>query len=277
VHIYNILRLYSEYTESSKYNIQDLATSWSPIQGFLTTVLDLVTELNGKFHGGSQAPNLGCRVTERNNIPHGYNKTYRIGNANEVVLSYSSYQVKLTSFSFFFLYPGFGNSHIRVVKYLLNVTNIFETQIIRLKIHIFSEFTVFHAKLKSKYFTTYIYFEWPPLWSSGQNVWLLTGAPGSILCVARFFRAAVGLERGPLSLVSNLRSYLEEIVAAPGLQNRSYDRRDSLRWPRDPLYPLKLALASLTGGDRSIGIVLLRTQNHGVIFISNIRTVLCKS
>jgi hypothetical protein len=30
------------------------------------------------------------------------------------------------------------------------------------------------------------------------------------------------------------------------------------------LYPLKLALASLTGGDRSIGIVRLRTKNHGV-------------
>jgi hypothetical protein len=39
----------------------------------------------------------------------------------------------------------------------------------------------------------------------------------------------VGLERGPLSLVNNLSSYLEEIVAAPGLENRSYDRRDSLR------------------------------------------------
>jgi hypothetical protein len=65
----------------------------------------------------------------------------------------------------------------------------------------------------------------------------------------------VGLERGPLSLVNTLRRYLEEIVAAPGLENRSYDRRDLLRWPRDTLYPLKLALASLTGGDRSIGIV----------------------
>jgi hypothetical protein len=37
------------------------------------------------------------------------------------------------------------------------------------------------------------------------------------------------LERGPLSLVNNLRSYLEEIVASPGLENRSYDQRDSLR------------------------------------------------
>jgi hypothetical protein len=65
----------------------------------------------------------------------------------------------------------------------------------------------------------------------------------------------VGLERGPLSLVNNLRSYLEEIVAAPGLENQSYDWRESLRWPRDTLYPLKLALTSLTGRDRSIGIV----------------------
>jgi hypothetical protein len=30
---------------------------------------------------------------------------------------------------------------------------------------------------------------------------------------------------------------------------------DSLRWPRDPLYPLKLALISPTSGGRSVGIV----------------------
>jgi hypothetical protein len=84
---------------------------------------------------------------------------------------------------------------------------------------------------------------------------VVIGVPGSIPGVARFFWAAVGLERAPLSLVNNLRSYLEEIVAAPGLENWSYDRKDSLRWPRDTLYPLKLALASLTDGDRSIGIV----------------------
>jgi hypothetical protein len=86
-------------------------------------------------------------------------------------------------------------------------------------------------------------------------LWNNTGVPGSIPGVATFFWAAVGLERGPFSLVNNLRSYLEEIVAAPGLETRSYGRRDSLRWPSVTLYPLKLALASLTGGDRSIGIV----------------------
>jgi hypothetical protein len=82
-----------------------------------------------------------------------------------------------------------------------------------------------------------------------------TGVTGLNPGVARFFWVAVGLERGPLSLVNNLRSYLEETVAAPGLENRSYDMRDSLRWPRYTRYPLRLALASLTGGDRSIGIV----------------------
>jgi hypothetical protein len=30
----------------------------------------------------------------------------------------------------------------------------------------------------------------------------------------------MGLERGPLSLVNNLRSYLNEKVAAPGLESR---------------------------------------------------------
>jgi hypothetical protein len=68
-----------------------------------------------------------------------------------------------------------------------------------------------------------------------------------LILVHNTFWAAVGLERGPLSLVNNLRSYLEE--------NRSYDRRDSLRWSRYIIYPVKLALASLTGGDRPIGIV----------------------
>jgi hypothetical protein len=40
-----------------------------------------------------------------------------------------------------------------------------------------------------------------------------------------------------------------------------------------PQHPLKLALASLTGGDRSIGIVRLRTKNHGVFFFLNIRCI----
>jgi hypothetical protein len=39
-----------------------------------------------------------------------------------------------------------------------------------------------------------------------------------------------------------LRSYLEEIVAAPVKKTETNDRGDLLRWPRDTLYPQKLAL-----------------------------------
>jgi hypothetical protein len=39
-----------------------------------------------------------------------------------------------------------------------------------------------------------------------------------------------------------LRSYLEEIVAAPVKKTEINDRGDPLRWPRNTLYPRKLAL-----------------------------------
>jgi hypothetical protein len=45
-----------------------------------------------------------------------------------------------------------------------------------------------------------------------------------------------------------------------GLENRDYGRGDPLRWPRDTLYQLKLALTSSAGCGRSVGIVRLRTK-----------------
>jgi hypothetical protein len=47
---------------------------------------------------------------------------------------------------------------------------------------------------------------------------------------------------------------------APGLESREYGHRDPSRWSRGTLYPQKLALTSLASGDRSVGIVRLRTQ-----------------
>jgi hypothetical protein len=44
-------------------------------------------------------------------------------------------------------------------------------------------------------------------------------------------------------------------------------RGDPLGWPRNTLYPQKLALTSLTSGGRSVGIVRLRTTSHGVYVI----------
>jgi hypothetical protein len=39
----------------------------------------------------------------------------------------------------------------------------------------------------------------------------------------------VGLERGPLNLVSTTEELLDRKVAAPGLENREYGRRDLSR------------------------------------------------
>jgi hypothetical protein len=38
-----------------------------------------------------------------------------------------------------------------------------------------------------------------------------------------------------------------------------------MRWPRDNLYPQKLALTSPKSGGRSVGIVRLRTTGHGAL------------
>jgi hypothetical protein len=47
----------------------------------------------------------------------------------------------------------------------------------------------------------------------------------------------VGLERGPLSLVSTIKELLERKRRGSGLEIREYGHRDPLRWPRDTLYP----------------------------------------
>jgi hypothetical protein len=70
----------------------------------------------------------------------------------------------------------------------------------------------------------------------------------------------VGLERGPLSLVSTTEELLERKSSGSGLESREYGRRDPSRRPRGTLYPQKLALTSVTSGGRSVGVVHLRTQ-----------------
>jgi hypothetical protein len=53
------------------------------------------------------------------------------------------------------------------------------------------------------------------MWSSGQSSCLQIQRSGLDYPRYQIFREVVGLERGPLSLVSKLRSYLEEKAAAP--------------------------------------------------------------
>jgi hypothetical protein len=74
----------------------------------------------------------------------------------------------------------------------------------------------------------------------------------------------VCLERDPLSLVRIIEELLEWKSSGSGQENRINGRGRPLLWPRDTLYPQKLALNSPTSGGRSIGIVRLRTKGHGV-------------
>jgi hypothetical protein len=70
----------------------------------------------------------------------------------------------------------------------------------------------------------------------------------------------VGLERGPLSLVSTVEELLEKESRGSGLENRDYGRRNLSRRQCGALYPQKLTLTSSTRGSRSVGIIHSRTQ-----------------
>jgi hypothetical protein len=62
-------------------------------------------------------------------------------------------------------------------------------------------------------YTPYIYI--PPLWSSGQSSWLQIQRSGFDSRHYQIFWEVVGLERGPLSLVSTTEELLDRNVAAP--------------------------------------------------------------
>jgi hypothetical protein len=55
----------------------------------------------------------------------------------------------------------------------------------------------------------------PPLWSSGQSSWLQIWGPGFDSRHYQKKKKVVGLERGPLSLVSTTEELPDRKVAAP--------------------------------------------------------------
>jgi hypothetical protein len=85
----------------------------------------------------------------------------------------------------------------------------------------------------------------------------------------QIFWEVVGLEveRNPLSLMSLTEELLGRNGSGSGLENREYGRGDALCWPRDTLYPQKLALTSTTSGGRSVGIVRLRTKTTEFVLV----------
>jgi hypothetical protein len=80
---------------------------------------------------------------------------------------------------------------------------------------------------------------WLPLWSSGQNSWLQIQTSGLDSQRYQIFWEVVGLECGPLSLVSTIEALLERKSSGSSLGIWEYSRRDPSRWPYGTLYPSK--------------------------------------
>jgi hypothetical protein len=77
----------------------------------------------------------------------------------------------------------------------------------------------------------------------------------------------VGLERGPLSLVSTNEELIGRKSSGFSLENLEYGRRDPLRSPCGTLYQQK-DTTSPTSGDRSVGIVRSWTQVTEFFFVA---------
>jgi hypothetical protein len=69
----------------------------------------------------------------------------------------------------------------------------------------------------------------PPLWSSGQSSWLQIQRSGFHSRRYQIFLEVVGLERGPLGLVSTIEELLGRKISGSGLENRECGRRDLSR------------------------------------------------
>jgi hypothetical protein len=98
------------------------------------------------------------------------------------------------------------------------------------------------------------------LWSSGQSSWLQIQRSGLDSLRYQIFWEVVGLERGPLSLVSTIMELLGRKSSGFGLESRGYGQSDPSRWPGYTLYPQKLTPTSPTICSSSAGTVRSRTQ-----------------
>jgi hypothetical protein len=101
---------------------------------------------------------------------------------------------------------------------------------------------------------------WAPLWSNGQNSWQQMQRSGFDSRRYQIFWEVVGLERGPLSLVS-IEELLYRKVSGSGLENRDHGRRGSaaLTMLHISLRKMLELTLSISGG-RSVSRVSSRTQ-----------------
>jgi hypothetical protein len=108
----------------------------------------------------------------------------------------------------------------------------------------------------------------PSLWSSDQSSWLRIQRSGFDSRRYQIWEV-VGLERGPLSLVSTIEELFERKNSCSSLGNREYGRRKPSRWSCGILYLQKLSLTSPTSGGLSVDIVRSRTEamEFGCLFV----------
>jgi hypothetical protein len=109
-------------------------------------------------------------------------------------------------------------------------------------------------------YVSYVEESRPPLWPSGQSSWLQIQKSWFDSRRYQIFLEVVGLERGPLSLVSTIEELLERKSSGSGLENREYGRKNPSHWLRGTLCQQKLSLTSSICGDLSVGVVRSRTQ-----------------
>jgi hypothetical protein len=120
--------------------------------------------------------------------------------------------------------------------------------------------SIIHSFLSSKHFR-FIIFKYPcPYWSSGQSYWLQIQRSGFDSWPCQTFWEAVGLECGPLGLVSKTEELLWRNYSGSGLETWEYCCGDPLCCPCVTLYLQMLALTSPTSSGRSVGIVRSQTE-----------------
>jgi hypothetical protein len=100
----------------------------------------------------------------------------------------------------------------------------------------------------------------PSLWSGGQSSWLQIQRSRFDSRRYQIFWKVVGLERGPISIVSKIEVLLRRKSSDSSLEIRDYDHRDPPRRPRCTLYTQKLALTLSTSGGRSVSVVHSQTK-----------------
>jgi hypothetical protein len=104
------------------------------------------------------------------------------------------------------------------------------------RVHLFMDFIP-----GNNFHYSYFKLQWPSqnkgplLWSSGQSSWLQIQRSGFNTRRYQIFWEVVGLEWGPLSLVSTNEELLGRKNSDTGLEIRDYSRRDPSHWQRGTL------------------------------------------